>query len=67
MGPDGKRLDKPKYGGRKVFFRRLWCRIQGIPIDEASEGPARKRPRKLQIQDDQIWMGMFQKLVEHKK
>ena len=28
MGPDGKRSDKPKHGGRKVFFHRLWCRIQ---------------------------------------
>lgn len=43
MGPDGKRLDKPKHGGRKVFFRRLWCRIQGIPIDEASEGKGKKK------------------------
>lgn len=34
MGPDGKRLDKPKHGGRKVFFRRLWCRIQGLPLDD---------------------------------
>ena len=24
--------DKPKHGGRKVFFRRLWCRIQRIPL-----------------------------------
>lgn len=34
MGPDGKRADKPKHGGRKVFFHRLWCRIQGLEIDE---------------------------------
>lgn len=33
-GPGGKKLDKPKHGGRKVFFHRLWCRIQGVPIDE---------------------------------
>jgi hypothetical protein len=26
--------DKPKHGGRKVFFRRLWCRIQRLPITE---------------------------------
>ncbi len=43
MGPDGKRLDKPKHGGRKVFFRRLWCRIQGLPLDEASEGKGKKK------------------------
>ena len=24
--------DKPKHGGRKVFFHRLWCRIQRIPL-----------------------------------
>jgi len=34
MGPDGKRFEKPKHGGRKIFFHRLWCRIQGLPIDE---------------------------------
>jgi hypothetical protein len=34
MGPDGKRADKPKHGGRKVFFRRLWCRVQGLPMDD---------------------------------
>lgn len=34
MGPDGKRADKPKHGGRKVFFHRLWCRIQGLEIHE---------------------------------
>jgi len=33
-GPDGKKFDKPKHGGRKVFFHRLWCRIQGVTIDE---------------------------------
>mmetsp|Transcript_5622 Transcript_5622/g.7171 ORF Transcript_5622/g.7171 Transcript_5622/m.7171 type:complete len:1249 (+) Transcript_5622:539-4285(+) len=34
MGPDGKKYDKPKHGGRKVFFHRLWCRIQGLEIQE---------------------------------
>lgn len=34
MGPDGKRSEKPKHGGRKVFFHRLWCRIQNIPFDD---------------------------------
>jgi hypothetical protein len=34
MGPDGKRADKPKHGGRKVFFHRLWCRIQGVPLSD---------------------------------
>ena len=33
-GPDGKKFDKPKHGGRKVFFHRLWCRIQGVPIND---------------------------------
>lgn len=33
MGPGG-RNGKPKHGGRKVFFHRLWCRIQKLPIDE---------------------------------
>jgi len=31
-GPDYKKGDKPKHGGRKVFFHRLWCRIQRIPL-----------------------------------
>lgn len=50
MGPDGKRSDKPKHGGRKVFFHRLWCRIQGLPFDEesveAEEGGKRKKKKK---------------------
>ena len=37
LGPDGKKAEKPKHGGRKVFFRRLWCRIQGLPMDEECE------------------------------
>jgi hypothetical protein len=44
MGPDGKRADKPKHGGRKVFFHRLWCRIQRIPLTD-DEG-RRKGKRK---------------------
>lgn len=32
--PDGKKFYKPKHGGRKVFFHRLWCRIQGEKVDE---------------------------------
>lgn len=43
VGPDGKRMDKPKHGGRKVFFHRLWCRIQGLTLNE----PERiEKPRK---------------------
>lgn len=38
MGPDGKRADKPKHGGRKVFFHRLWCRIQRIPLSDDEGG-----------------------------
>lgn len=49
MGPEGKRSDKPKHGGRKVFFHRLWARIQGLPVDEASldvdESPRKRRRR----------------------
>lgn len=45
MGPDGKRADKPKHGGRKVFFHRLWCRIQGLPIEEKGE-PITKEGKK---------------------
>jgi hypothetical protein len=37
MGPEGKRADKPKHGGRKTFFHRLWCRIQGLPAEEEDE------------------------------
>eukprot|EP00977_Amphora_coffeiformis_P011399 scaffold2760_cov167-Amphora_coffeaeformis.AAC.13 len=43
MGPDGKRADKPKHGGRKVFFHRLWCRIQDIPFEEGKA--ERKEPK----------------------
>ena len=45
MGPDGKRADKPKHGGRKVFFRRLWCRMQGLPMDDETIKPPRKNAR----------------------
>lgn len=45
MGPDGKRADKPKHGGRKVFFHRLWCRIQGLPIEDIKEGGKEKKKR----------------------
>ncbi len=49
MGPDGKRADKPKHGGRKVFFHRLWCRIQGLEIHEEElklddSVPKRRKP-----------------------
>ena len=27
---------EPKYGGKNVFIHRLWCRIQGIHIDETA-------------------------------
>lgn len=38
MGPDGKRAEKPKHGGRKVFFHRLWCRIQRVPLSDDESG-----------------------------
>ncbi|KAL3907331.1 MAG: hypothetical protein SGILL_008921, partial [Bacillariaceae sp.] len=45
LGPDGRRADKPKHGGRKVFFHRLWCRIQNLPIKEnISEIREKKKP-----------------------
>jgi hypothetical protein len=47
MGPDGKRADKPKHGGRKVFFHRLWCRIQNVPFEEGKgERRETKSPKK---------------------
>lgn len=45
MGPEGKKADKPKHGGRKVFFRRLWCRMQGLPMDDETRRPKRKNAR----------------------
>lgn len=33
----GKKGDKPKHGGRKVFFHRLWCRIQRIDNSEEED------------------------------
>lgn len=41
VGPDGKKCKKPRHGGRKVFFHRLWCRIQGLPIDELGDVEAK--------------------------
>ena len=45
MGPDGKRADKPKHGGRKVFFHRLWCRIQGIPM-QVGKGETKEKKKR---------------------
>ena len=47
MGPDGKRSEKPKHGGRKVFFHRLWCRIQNIPFDDNIADLKEKKKRKV--------------------
>jgi hypothetical protein len=40
--------NKPRHGGRKVFFHRLWCRIQRIPLPkhEKVEGEAPQKPTK---------------------
>jgi hypothetical protein len=46
MGPDGKKADKPKHGGRKVFFHRLWCRLQGIPMKEEKSSSKKEKKRK---------------------
>ena len=55
LGPNGKKFDKPKHGGRKVFFHRLWCRIQGLPINidcdvevkvGRQKGAKNKKPKK---------------------
>jgi len=35
-----KKSDKPKHGGRKVFFHRLWCRIQRIPLPKNEKASA---------------------------
>ena len=52
IGPDGKKANKPKHGGRKVFFHRLWCRIQRIKIEEEQEvtddGETTKKKRKFE-------------------
>lgn len=45
-GPDFKKSDKPKHGGRKVFFRRLWCRIQRIPLPKIEKLPSSDGPEK---------------------
>jgi len=41
FGSDGKKQDKPKHGGRKVFFHRLWCRIQCVPMDKFEDMEAK--------------------------
>jgi hypothetical protein len=46
MGPDGKRSEKPKHGGRKVFFHRLWCRIQNIPFEDNISELKEKKKKK---------------------
>lgn len=46
-----KKGEKPRHGGRKVFFHRLWCRMQGLPEptnDEiALEGNMRRDTTRL--------------------
>ena len=45
--PEYKKAHKPKHGGRKVFFKRLWCRIHRIPIPEVnSDDEPIRRARK---------------------
>jgi hypothetical protein len=46
MGPDGKKADKPKHGGRKVFFHRLWCRIQNLPFEESKDEERESKKNK---------------------
>ena len=43
--------NKPRHGGRKVFFHRLWCRIQRIPLpkhekldDSPGKTPSKQKP-----------------------
>ena len=51
LGPDGKKI-KPKHGGRKVFFHRLWCRIQGLEIvEENSALEDKKKKKKLEEEE----------------
>ena len=40
--------EKPKHGGRKVFFHRLWCKVQGIAdgMNDDIETPVEKRTGK---------------------
>ncbi|KAL3801081.1 hypothetical protein HJC23_002374 [Cyclotella cryptica] len=40
--------NKPRHGGRKVFFHRLWCRIQRIPLPkhEKIEDLPQKTPNR---------------------
>jgi len=41
--------NKPRHGGRKIFFHRLWCRIQRIPLpqyEKLDESPPTKTPDK---------------------
>jgi len=45
--PEYKKAHKPKHGGRKVFFKRLWCRIHRLPIPEVnSDDEPIRRARK---------------------
>lgn len=43
--------NKPRHGGRKVFFHRLWCRIQRIPLPkhEKIEDLPQKTPNKQKL------------------
>ena len=51
LGPDGKKI-KPKHGGRKVFFHRLWCRIQGLKIIEEEDVMQDKKKKKKQEDEE---------------
>ena len=49
-----RQTDKPKHGGRKVFFHRLWCRIQRIPLPKFEKSFERDAPDK---EDEELWSG----------
>ena len=64
MGDRKRPNNKPKHGGRKVFFHRLWCRIQNVPFEEGlgmtkepkkkalkKTGPKRKYRKRKQYDD----------------
>ena len=57
LGPEVRRANKPKHGGRKLFFRRLWDRVhegyEGGMKDEAVPVPKRKEPKEEGLKKDE--------------
>jgi hypothetical protein len=48
-----KKGEKPRHGGRKVFFHRLWCRMQGLKEPQNDEDQLENNMRRIKNKNAQ--------------